>query len=491
MSNKQQRAICVAIQEKSTRETLDRLRSIQERANLVEIRADGIEDLDAAAILQDCRRPCIWTCRAEWEGGRFKGSERERWDVLERGARLGASYVDVEFRADFATEARRRLAPARVILSRHLFEEGLPDLGRLFEKLSAVAADIYKVAVTPAGTEELLRLLDEMPQLLVPKNRILIGMGQHAQPARLLGALWGNCWIYASADAGRETGPGQLSLGELDDDYRLAEVPDNFFLCALVGDPVSHSLSPRLHNYWFREKGIAGFYVAIQAGRFEPIVSRARKWPLRGLSVTVPHKIAAFKACAKVDPCAGRAGAVNTLVRQESEWWGFNSDIEGFLHPLKARVSCLKGRNVALVGAGGAARAVLAALADEGCHIEIFNRSVSKGLDLAREFGARAAPLESLRSKSAAILVNASSVGMQGESLPVALRPKQFELVYDLVYNRRPTPLLRQARELGMVTIGGEEMFVGQAARQFELWTGVPLSADDRRDGFERLFGSV
>lgn len=486
-----QRAICLAIQEPSTRETVRQLELHQSAADLVEIRADSIRDLDVAALLAACEKPVIWTCRASWEGGHFEGPERRRLEVLEAGARAGATYVDVEGASEFAAGAAALLAPAKVIVSRHCFDPGLPELPALFSELESIPGDVFKVAVTPASDEQLLQLLDEMPALLSRGNRVLIGLGERSKPARLLGALWGNCWTYASAAAGRETGSGQLTLTELREEYRLQEVPADCFFCAVVGNPVSHSLSPKLHNFWFLEKGLPGFYFALELEQFDTLVVRDRCWPLRGLSVTIPHKVAALQACDFVEDSARQAGAVNTMHYRDGGWWGSNTDVEGFLTPLRARIPDLKDQNVTLLGAGGAARAAALALGDSGCRLHIYNRNVERAGQLAADLGGESCRWDKLDEASGRVLVNATAIGMRGEEPPLRLRPGQFEVVYDMVYNRRPTPLLQQARQLGMKVIGGEEMFVEQAARQFERWTDSPLSESERRAGFERIFGDV
>jgi shikimate dehydrogenase len=201
---------------------------------------------------------------------------------------------------------------------------------------------------------------------------------------------------------------------------------------------------------------------------------------MEGVSVTVPHKQSVLGLMDSVDPVAKRLGAVNTIVRRGRELRGFNTDAEAALAPLRAALP-LAGRRVAVLGAGGAARALAFTLPAAGCRLKIFNRSPERASALAREAGVQWGPWETLEREPYDVLVQTTPVGMHPrvDETPIPEEWLRGSLIYDVIYNPAETRLLRAARRRGIATLGGGEMFLGQAAAQFRLFTGSepPLSA--------------
>ncbi len=258
-------------------------------------------------------------------------------------------------------------------------------------------------------------------------------------------------------------------------------------LYAVVGDPVSHSLSPLIHNRWMREAGIDAHYSAIhlQAADAAPSL-RLLARDYAGLNITLPHKLAALEASASASPEALAVGAANTLMRERLGWRAHNTDVTGFADTLAAATDeNLKGRRVVLVGAGGAARAAAFHLARLGVQLVIVNRSIANADALARDLApqARTAGLDQLTplAKDAALIVNSASLGHAGTSLP-DLPGGKGRAFLDLSYGKAAEPALRQAREAGWTPHDGLTMLVGQAAEAFRLWFGLSPDIDGALD---------
>ena len=259
-------------------------------------------------------------------------------------------------------------------------------------------------------------------------------------------------------------------------------------VCGIVGDPIEHSLSPAMQNAAFAAAGLDFVYVAFRLARgaARECAAAVRTLNLRGLNVTVPHKVEILPYLDAVDPGAARIGAVNTIVNEGGRLTGYNTDAVGFLQGLEVKGIALQGVDVVVLGAGGAARAVVFSLVERGARVTVLNRDASRAEALAHDVSASydravghgaldAAALQSLLP-GAALLVNTTSVGMHpladATPCPAALlRPGLA--VCDIVYNPRPTLLLREAAGRGAATVDGVEMLVRQGAKAFELWTGI------------------
>ncbi len=256
---------------------------------------------------------------------------------------------------------------------------------------------------------------------------------------------------------------------------------------AVFGNPVVHSLSPVMHNAAFAATGYNGIYAAIRVKDIRPAVSGLRALGLRGASITLPHKESVMACLDFIDPVARRIKAVNTIVNDDGELKGFNTDCDGVIQALTEKIP-VAGRRVGILGAGGAARAVAFGVIDQGAAATIFNRSRDKGEALAADLGADFKPLSEFDAGQCDILVNTTPVGMspQGRETPLpGDKLKPGLVVMDIVYNPLKTRLLQEAEAAGCETIDGLSMFVHQGARQFALWTGLAAPIDIMRMAVE------
>jgi 3-dehydroquinate dehydratase / shikimate dehydrogenase len=458
--------------------------------DMVELRLDGVADLDVAGALQSRRVPAVVTCRPTWEGGRFDGSEEQRAAVLTRALELGAEFVDIEWHAisrsngvDFGSIVRRD--PVRAVVSSHDFDGVPSDLDARVRAMRGVGAGAIKVAVTVSRLTETLalkRIGDE-------GDAIVIGMGEAGVPSRLLATQYRSRWTYA----GRAVAPGQLPAETMADDYHFFRVEPETRIFGVVSTNAMHSLSPVMHNSAFEAAGIDAVYVPLRAADFDDFVSFASAMGIQGASITIPFKLDALRAAARADALTQSVGAANTLRRCDDGWEATNTDVSGFLSPLDAVFGArLKGARAAVLGAGGAARAVVVALQSRGATVTVYARRADQARTLAESLAATAGEWPPVAG-SWDVLVNCTPLGGVGkrDESPLPRESVSGPLVYDLTYGPGPSALLRDARTAGSLTIDGLPMLVAQAERQFEWWTGQPPDPGVMADAVRRKMAVV
>jgi 3-dehydroquinate dehydratase/shikimate dehydrogenase len=441
-----------------------------EMVDMVELRLDGVRDLDVAEALHGAALPVVATCRPVWDGGRFDGSEEERRGVLASALAHGAVYVDIEWQAGF--DDLIRADSARVVVSSHDFT-GVPrDLVTRTRAMRNTGAALIKIAVSAA------RLSDSLPLLDVAKggDAVVVGMGDAGVPSRLLASRFGSRWTYA----GDGVAPGQVPAARMVEEFRYRAVGAGTALYGVVGNNVMHSVSPAMHNAAFAAAGLDAVYVPLLAADFDDFLAFADGLSLAGASVTIPFKRDAFDASAESDELTRRVGAANTLRRTPDGWESTNTDLAGFLEPLDAEwgadvfgVPGPAGMRVSVLGAGGVARAAIVALTTRGAHVTVHARKVERARALAASLDVDAGPWPPM-ARSWDMLVNCTPLGSVSgpDSSPLPGGPFDGRFVYDLTYRRGASPLVLEAQRAGLSTIDGLPMLVAQAERQFEWWTG-------------------
>jgi 3-dehydroquinate dehydratase/shikimate dehydrogenase len=458
--------LCVTVTAGTTAELRTRRDQVTD-ADMVELRLDTVKDPSAAAALAGRKKPVIITCRPKSEGGHFAGSEEERRAILTEAFALGADYVDLEWNGTCA-DLMERTGGRRVILSHHDFS-GIPsDIGSKAQSMLASGAEVVKLAVTANRLRDCLTLREIGKKTRVPMS--LIAMGEAGLASRVLASWMGSCWTYS----GDGVAPGQIPARLMEDEYRFRRIGSRTMIYGVLGRPVSHSVSPAMHNAAFRAARLDAVYLPLAAADFEDFTAFADQAGIAGASITAPFKVDAFERADECDPVSRRIHAVNTLRREGARWLGFNTDVTGFLTPLQS-VMPLPGTRATILGAGGAARSVSVALASAGVEVTIAARRVEQAREVAALTGAATSQWPPAPA-SWDLLVNATPLGTvprQDQSpLPDDYPFHRGGVVYDLVYNPRVTPLLAAARRAGCRTIGGLDMLVAQAQAQFEWWTG-------------------
>ena len=493
-------------------------------ARLVEWRLDelaGRPDATGAArrLLERSCLPTIATCRLGAQGGMYEGTEQARGAFLADliGAPVPPRYVDVELEAYLGHPPLRRLLDEALerghrerdvhtdlILSVHDFRGRPRDLLQMVERMSTEpGCAVIKVAWQARSLRDNLEAFDLLSERSGPM--IALCMGRFGLLSRLLAAKFGALLTYVTDRPDDATAPGQPTLAELREVYRLERVGPETRLYGVVGWPVEHSAGPLVHNAGFEAVDHDGLYVPLaippEWEHFKATVGALvdhRRLDLRGLSVTVPHKVHLVRFVGerggRVDAEAARIGAANTLVVGEDGWIEcLNTDAPAAVDALCAGLAIeprsLAGKRVAVLGAGGVARALVAALGAAGCKVIIFNRSRQRAEALARSFhgtpGPSGEPAHVVVGKPGAqgcgcfdVIVNCTPVGMAGgpapdrSPLPDGVELNEQVTVFETVYAPPRTPLVQHAEAAGAKVILGRDLFLRQAALQFTRWTG-------------------
>jgi len=426
----------------------------------------------------------IGTCRRADNGGKFKGSLASQLEVLTKAHAAGCQLVDLELqsalKAKPETIARLR-SRSGLILSFHDFR-ATRHLDETLEKMLKIPADFYKVVTTATTLSDNVAMMKFLQTRSDKHALIGLCMGEQGIISRVLSVRAGSVFTFGAVDAnaGLKTAPGQISARDLRGTYRIDQVDAATRVYGVAGDPIEHSLSPVIMNTALRRENVNGVYLPLHAKTLKDLIRCVREIPLHGLSITMPYKQAILPHLDNTDAHTAKIGACNTVVRgQDGKLYGFNTDIAGVVRPLEQRLA-IENAKVLVLGAGGAARAAVFGLKERGAEVWILNRTSIKAQKLARQAKAHTIKRADLRKIAFDVIINATPVGM-GNTRDCPLKDEEIQarVVFDMVYDPVETHLLGVARAKGIAVIPGVEMFVQQAARQFEIWTGKPAPAGD------------
>jgi 3-dehydroquinate dehydratase/shikimate dehydrogenase len=474
--------LCVTVTGATTAELRQKRDAVPD-ADLIELRLDTVSDPSVAGALAGRQRPAIVACRPQWEGGSFKGSEDERKQILADALALGAEYVDIEWRARF-DDLIAQAGGRRIVLSAHDYHSVPMDLTARVHAMRSTGAEVIKIAAMLTALSDAVPLLDLGAQGGHHTGMIVIGMGPYGLVTRILAGRFGSVWTYAGSLAEI----GQLTAASLLKDYDFRSLTESTSLYGIVGQPVTHSVSPAMHNAAFRAARLDAVYLPLPAASAEDFHTFGRAIGISGASVTIPFKVSLFDLMDEVYSVARRIGAINTIRVADGKWIGGNTDASGFLEPLQERIA-LNGLRVAVLGAGGAARAVIAALGSTGGSVRLHARNRAQAEEVAVMSSVEIGPWPP-EPASWDVLINCTPIGMfpRVDETPLPADQLTGRYVYDLVYNPAMTRLLREAALAGCQTIGGLEMLVGQAREQFQWWTGTkPVAGVMREAALKRL----
>jgi len=424
----------------------------------------------------------IATCRRAASGGKFRGSIPAQLEILGKAAAAGCQLVDVELQSAVKCKPQQLIrlrSGAALILSYHDFR-ATKKLEETLEKMAAIPADFYKIVSTATTLYDNVAMMKFIEKNSDRHSLIGLCMGEQGIISRVLGLRAGSAFTFAAVSEEEKTGPGQITLQELRNTYRIEQVDAATRVYGVAGDPVSHSLSPAVMNAAMRRETVNGVYLALHAKTLKDLLACVRDIPIHGLSITMPYKEAILSHLDNTDSHTTKIGACNTVVRaQDGKLYGFNTDASGVVRPLQQRISLEKAK-ILVLGAGGAARAAVFGLKERGAEVYILNRTLGPAQKLARSARARLLKRPDLKKLSFDVIINATPVGM-GNTRESPLNENEIKAryVFDMIYDPPETRLLKMARAAGAEIIPGIEMFVHQAARQFEICTGKPAPVDE------------
>ena len=482
-------------------------------ADVIEIRFDSFEPFEVLGALKEfgslhrgVPQPFILTFRPAEQGGFREISKHERIEFWKHVAQLtqqqANDWFDIEAELLFEEQGLiDEVRGDRIICSHHDFDSVPEGLERLYERMSATPAAMIKIAVQATDATDCIPVFNLLERAQHDgRDLIAIAMGQTGVMTRILGPSRGAFLTYASLAVEKGSAPGQLTARELRDLYRIDRITSDTEIFGVVGRPVGHSLSPHIHNPSFAAIDLSAVFFPFDVGNVADFMrrmvhpkTRELDWKLRGLSVTAPHKSSVIGHLNWIDVAAREIGAVNTIVVRDDELHGYNTDAAGFVAPLRMVKGALTNARCGVIGAGGASRAAIWALKQQGADVTVFARDKTKAEFLAKVFGVKYQQLSSRSFAGYDLLINATPLGTRGdrehETVVTAEQLRGVRFAYDLVYNPLETKFLSEAHAAGCETIGGIEMLIAQAVEQFKLWTGREPDIDLMRAALSRRLG--
>jgi len=481
--------ICVSINAETAKEFIEKIKHASEFADVIELRFDYLKESELETGLEEtCNlrtgKILLLTFRPKEQGGMRELTREEREIFWCSGYDFCAHWADVE--EDLVETAAHWLFE-KLICSHHEFSAKHGSVDEIYEKLKQTKADILKIAVQTEDITDTIAVWKLLAKAKKDGKEIIpIAMGESGKWTRILGLAHGAFMTYAALDTGQETAPGQVSARDLIEVYRAKELDETTEIYGILGSNTIVSMSPYIHNTAFQFHGLNSVFVPLQTHDLDEFMRRMVKAETReielnfkGFSVTLPHKQNIIKHLDYLDETAEKIGAVNTVKIVDGKLHGYNTDAHGFIEPLLNSYGDLRGAKVAILGAGGAARACIYALKTAGAEVTIFARNLVKAKGLSEDFQSE---ISNFKPKGENygdfdILVNTTPLGMKGKfdgETPVSAEQlKGLQLVYDLVYVPFQTPLMTEADKAEVPKIGGLAMLIAQAIQQQKIWTNL------------------
>ncbi|MCE5296914.1 MAG: shikimate dehydrogenase [Euryarchaeota archaeon] len=481
--------VCVSVAEKDVRSAVDACISAKERgADLIEVRFDHMDQVPMSLLgFGSVGVPMIATLRSVAEGGRYSGSDDGKVRFLAEAVKEGFSYVDVELGFASMADLSKAVGDGKMIVSYHDFERTpkTSDMVHLLVSCSAKGS-LAKVAFQINRPKDVLALVEASRAYAETGNDfVAIGMGERGAVTRVLFERFGASFTYASMGAGKEVSPGQIDIGS------MRRLKGDIIVTGVTGQSLSHSLSAWMHNAAYADEGMPGMYLKFQAEKDDlpDLLDMITELEIRGTNVTIPHKQSIVPLLDELDPEAERIGAVNTVKNEDGVMKGFNTDVHGVRMTFEKAGFDPRGKDVLVMGAGGAARAVSSYLSASKANTYMANRTPDKAKALADSFdGIEVIDLNDVAKRRYDAIVNCTPLGMKGYpdelSVPAdVIGPGQF--IMDTIYNPPKTRLVLEGEARGANAVSGKDMLIFQAMRAFEIWTGTLPKYEVMKAGFE------
>jgi 3-dehydroquinate dehydratase/shikimate dehydrogenase len=488
--------ICLCLTATTIQRNLEILNKNRKYADIAELRVDCLESDERLYIRRFpelAGLPVILTIRRKVDGGYYTGGEGARVKLLARGlayanadSRFNFAYVDIEDDFDVPSlEEAARTFGTRIIRSFHNINGVIDDIPAKIKSMQRSGDEIIKVALTANSTGDVLRVL-QAAKTAPQKDKILICMGHYGIYSRILAEKFNSFLTYSRALSENEitAAPGQLDIKDMAELYRLRTISKKTKVYGLVGYPIKSSVSPWFFNTIFKIENSDAVYVPFPTDSINDLLDVAEELNVQGLSVTVPYKEAVLPRLRGRSTFVRSIGACNTIYRNNSDWYGENTDCAGFSDSLLEFLNKknLKRQKITIVGAGGAARAVAAEIFRLGGQALILNRTVNKAKNIASQYNFRWGGLDSQGiekiPKYSNIIIQTTSAGMEGHDSTDPLELYTFtgkEAVMDLIYTPPETPFLKRAAAAGCRIINGHDMVIRQACLQYIRFTGKEI----------------
>jgi len=452
------------------------LTALPEEVDMLEVRADIVGDIDPDWLRSHFKGRLIYAFRSQDE------SSLTRPERLQNVAKF-YDRIELEIETDVSEELLALIPAEKRLLSWYGRVQDVSQLNDRFAQLSSVSAAAYKI-VTTAETiaEEFLPLY--LLKSLQRSDTIAFSHGPLGFWNRLVALQFGAPAVFGRAE-NDSTVDMEPSIRKLIDDYGLPELNPVTEIFAIIGNPIFHSLSPRLHNASYRSMEHPALFLPLRVSSFaefwsEFVLSRKLDtlgMPINGMTVASPHKEEALVKAKTVSDMARQAEAANILIRNNGWWNADTTDPDVIYTASRDRSVPVKAKRAAVIGCGGAGRAIAAALVQSGAGVTLINRGAERGEHAATLLGLPYIPLRDFDAEGYDIVVNATPVGRDTEEVPFAVeRLNGDAVVIDLVYGSRPTPLIDTTRARRQIAIDGRDVLVAQVRHQFRMMTGKEMS---------------
>ncbi|OJF77381.1 MAG: 3-dehydroquinate dehydratase [Treponema sp. CETP13] len=488
--------VCLCLTCETIEEDLKMIEKYRNWIDMVELRVDYLspdERLHIRKFPSLAGLPAILTIRRQVDGGNFIEGEATRTILFSRALAFAYqdisknfAYIDLE--EDFHVPGLQDAAFAfgtRIIRSYHNMKDPIQDIAKKMDSMRTTGYEIPKIACMPHSLRDVTSMFEQSK--LIDYEHILLAMGPFGVPSRILAQRLGSFLSYSSPS---ETRGNLCVLNHLDprtlvETYNFRLIDDDTKIFGVTGSPLIATSSPLIHNAGYRAHGMNAVYIPVRSDTPEEAIEFANQLNIKGLSVTFPHKQAIIKELKQISEKTGAIGACNTVVRREDGWYGYNTDSYGLKKALMefTGLQNFKHKKVAIIGAGGAARAAANVVKELNGKCCIFNRTVSKARYIAELYRFKYAALSpdsvDMLDLYSDIIIQTTSVGMVNtEKKQNLIDPIFFydfnghEFVYDIVYEPKKTPLLRRAEAAGCHIQNGYSMLKNQGYEQFSLFTG-------------------
>lgn len=490
--------VCLTLTGKTLKENAELVKKYIQHIDVVELRVDHLneeEQLNVRDFPSMINVPCILTIRRVEDGGLYNSGEFSRTALFGRALAYAnqnptKNFAYVDFEEDFNVPGLMDSAQAfgiKIIRSYHKFDGPVKNLRERCLKMRRTQFEIPKIAFMPKTLSDVTDLFKEAAGI-TEFPHIFVAMGNLGVPSRILASKLNSYLTFTSPlETQKNTsGIGHIDPITLNEMYRFREIDEHTNFFAVTGFPLKVTSSPLIHNEGYQIHKLNNVFIPLASTSMTESLEFAKELGIKGLAVTVPYKHDAMELADEIGVEVSEIGACNTLVKDFSQWVGHNTDAVGFQRALEEflGVKKLHHRKVAIIGAGGASRAIAFAIKQMGGKACVFNRTIQKAKQIADDFGFEYAPLEpeslAILDRYSDIIIQTTKVGMNSEEEPnKENNPLWFyqfkgnEKLFDIVYDPAVTPIMKVARAAGCEVCNGFAMLKYQGYRQFKYFTGV------------------
>ncbi len=479
--------LCVPIVAETVEEAKRDLADAEKSADIVELRLDYIKKISESELMEPLAartKPLIVTLR---------GERRGKKELLLQAVEAGAEFIDLDESEKSLMEEVRKKGRARIILSFHDFEQtpSSEELNRRYEEMKRHQPDFIKIVTMANSINDNFTIFKFLQG---KKNCAAFCLGVYGTSSRIAAPKYGSLLTFSSLREGKASAPGQLTIAEMKK-YDIATINQETEIYGVIGAAAEHSHSPLVHHAFFRQDAQNARFLPfkVEEKELKEFVHNLRKFNFLGAAVTMPHKVSIMPYLDEVAETAAKIGAVNTIVNQNGKLVGYNTDSYGALRALQEKTA-LKDKKVLVLGAGGAARAIVYGLQQERARVTICNRTLEKVQKVAEEFQIKSISITEAEEKAAEydIIINATSVGMSPnqEETPLSNIP-QGKVVMDIISHPTITKFIKLAQKNECTVITGEKMLLHQAVQQYRLWKDQEPSHEGIENAWKLLRGML